>query len=341
MFIRRAAQTVLLSLSLLSAARADDPAALVERLHQAEASTSLDAEGLQPWHLKLEVQLFDKHGKPSEGGTIEEWWNAPDIYQIAYALPSYNAIEARKGPQYLRTKTATTPPSVLKLLLGQVVHPMPSSQDVQDTTPDLRKQDFGKVPLECIMLNQQIKGVNHLPLGFFPTYCFDPGKTSLRLVSNFGTQVVIRNSTGAFLARTVSTNITVRENNVEQATAQVGTLESKLSMAPPDLDWATIAPISHEVSTVAPAVMAGHLIVQVPPVYPEGARSRRATGKVLLSAKLGTDGRVHTLRVLSAPDPDLAVAALDAVRQWQYTPYLLLGEPVEVDTKITVNFEIH
>jgi protein TonB len=67
------------------------------------------------------------------------------------------------------------------------------------------------------------------------------------------------------------------------------------------------------------------------------ARNARVQGQVLLTAIISKDGSIQDLRVLSG-HPLLVQAALDAVRQWRYKPYLLNGEPVEVETTVTVNF---
>ncbi len=60
---------------------------------------------------------------------------------------------------------------------------------------------------------------------------------------------------------------------------------------------------------------------------------------MVLQAVIGKDGTVHDLRLLSG-HPMLLPAAIEAVRQWRYRPYLLNGEPVEVDTQINVNFTL-
>ena len=65
------------------------------------------------------------------------------------------------------------------------------------------------------------------------------------------------------------------------------------------------------------------------------------TGTVVLHAIIGRDGHIHTLRVVATPDVDLATAALAAVRTWTYRPYLLNGEPVEIDTTVIVNFALN
>jgi protein TonB len=88
---------------------------------------------------------------------------------------------------------------------------------------------------------------------------------------------------------------------------------------------------------VSTGVMEGLLIRRVEPVYPPLARSTRTQGPVLLTALISKEGRVEELQVVSG-HPFLAKAALDAVRQWRYRPYLLNGQPVEVQAQITVNF---
>lgn len=88
---------------------------------------------------------------------------------------------------------------------------------------------------------------------------------------------------------------------------------------------------------VSQGVSTGHLINKVEPVYPPLARNARIQGQVVLTAIISRDGSIQDLRVLSG-HPLLIQAALDAVRRWRYKPYLLNGEPVEVETTVTVNF---
>jgi periplasmic protein TonB len=63
-------------------------------------------------------------------------------------------------------------------------------------------------------------------------------------------------------------------------------------------------------------------------------------GPVVLAAVIGKDGTIQGLRVVSSASPLLNQSALEAVKQWRYRPYILNGEPVEVDTTITVNFTL-
>ena len=90
---------------------------------------------------------------------------------------------------------------------------------------------------------------------------------------------------------------------------------------------------------VASRVVEANLIHDVPPQYPPEAGRARLEGAVVLMAVIGQDGSVKDVRVESGL-PILAQAAIDAVKQWRYKPYLIDGDPVEVDSRITINFTL-
>jgi len=81
------------------------------------------------------------------------------------------------------------------------------------------------------------------------------------------------------------------------------------------------------------------VIKKVDPVYPAIAKTARVQGTVILAAVIGKDGTIQNLHVVSG-HPLLQGAAMDAVKQWRYKPYILNGEPVEVDTQVVVNFTL-
>jgi protein TonB len=83
--------------------------------------------------------------------------------------------------------------------------------------------------------------------------------------------------------------------------------------------------------------MEGNLIHRVEPQYPIIAKQIHLQGAVVLKAIISREGRIERVEVTSGPTL-LARAASDAVQQWKYRPYLLNGEPIEVETEITVNF---
>ena len=95
------------------------------------------------------------------------------------------------------------------------------------------------------------------------------------------------------------------------------------------------APVAKpHVVRISSGVMQGLLKTKVDPIYPGDAR---VEGTVVLHAIIGKDGHVQSLEAVSGPAM-LKGAAIDAVRQWTYRPYLLNGEAVEVDTTILIQF---
>jgi protein TonB len=81
----------------------------------------------------------------------------------------------------------------------------------------------------------------------------------------------------------------------------------------------------------------GNVIYRVQPVYPPLARQARIQGPVQLRAIISKTGVIENLQAISG-HPMLIPAALNAVRQWRYRPYMLNEEPIEIETEITVNF---
>jgi len=90
---------------------------------------------------------------------------------------------------------------------------------------------------------------------------------------------------------------------------------------------------------VSSGVQSGLLVRKVQPNYPPLARQARIQGTVVLQAQISKDGSIINLQLISG-HPMLAPAAIEAVKQWKYKPYLLNGEPVEVETQVQVNFTL-
>ena len=88
---------------------------------------------------------------------------------------------------------------------------------------------------------------------------------------------------------------------------------------------------------VSQGVTRGLLIQKTEPIYPPLARQARVQGDVVLKAIVSKEGNIKQLELISG-HPMLAPAAIEAVQQWHYRPFLLNGEPVEVETQVTVTF---
>jgi protein TonB len=159
----------------------------------------------------------------------------------------------------------------------------------------------------------------------------------------------------------VRTNISAPDHEVQEAPpAPVGTVGGVVGGVPggvvggfsggvfsgmvngaPSIPVLAKAPAESPVkrTRIAARVAEANLIHDVPPQYPAEAGRSRIEGTVVLMAVIDKDGTVRDVRVESGL-PILAQAAIDAVKQWRYKPYVIDGQPVEVDSRITINFTL-
>jgi Gram-negative bacterial TonB protein C-terminal len=322
-----------LSLALLMGApwlRGQDRAKLTERLHAADVASALDVRDMPPWHLKMTVQLFDAKGKPTNEGTIEEWWSSPDNDRREYKTTTYTATEIRTGGHLYRTQGTPTPPYYLDLLRKEAVHPMPSLEDPKAMTPELKKRAIGKATLDCVDLK-----------GYDSSVCFDPGQDRLRASFELGVISVIRNSMGKFAGKEVSLDVSVGAQGVQAASSHIVVLKTE---AISDDRFAHSGDIVlHETAenigseSVAHQLKPDKQIHGSHQVYAKGTDGQSIGGTAILQATIGADEHVHDLRLVSASAPQLGAAAMAVVQQWIYEPCTLDGTPVETDTIITIN----
>ncbi|MGB9074566.1 MAG: TonB family protein [Terriglobales bacterium] len=118
------------------------------------------------------------------------------------------------------------------------------------------------------------------------------------------------------------------------ASANNGTLSGLMSSSPASLPRAVPGTLR-----ISQGVSQGLLIRRVQPIYPSTALAMRIQGTVQLEATINKEGIITNLKTVSG-DPVLARAAAGAVKQWRYKPYYLDGQPVDIQTQITVNFKL-
>jgi TonB family protein len=145
--------------------------------------------------------------------------------------------------------------------------------------------------------------------------------------------MVIKNGSGKAAVRTTA--------NTESTDAPALSMTEAAAQGQelPNLGPATTATPVLQQMVVSQGVSRGLLVKQVQPVYPQTAIEMHVEGAVELMAIIAKTGNISSVKVLSG-DKELARAAIDAVKQWKYKPYLLNGEPVDIQTQITVRFKL-
>jgi TonB family protein len=167
------------------------------------------------------------------------------------------------------------------------------------------------------------------PLGFYVALTFRPGEDALVSQSDAGRGVSTRGSD-------VRIGVDAEAVRLMEAAA---TARASIQRQPPDSVPVLTSPSGATPVRVGGAVLAPSQIRKINPVYPEIARTARVQGVVIVELLIDEQGHVSSARVLRSI-PLLDQAALDAVKQWEYTPTLLNGAPVPVIMTATVQFTL-
>ena len=174
-----------------------------------------------------------------------------------------------------------------------------------------------------------------------PASASESGTKSSRSVRQTSTPVIHANES-APVELSVIPGRTVRTLPAPDSAAPEPLAISAISpgKVPSSLTTAIAAPrlTAPEVSPIqSGGVIAGKLIRRVMPQYPDMARRAGVSGDIVMSGIIGTDGALHNLKVVSG-SPLLRDAALEAAKQWRYSPYMLGTKAVEAETHITISF---
>jgi len=313
-----------------------DPVALLDL---AANSNGLGGNGMKPWRLKASFEVLDEQGAVREQGTIEEAWAGEHKSKTTYTVGADSETDYDSDKGMLRTITGK--PSIGQAInaITLFVHPIPDEQTRSHWTVGIEKRDAGKLKVDCIAVKSfKSPSGDHEISG--PMFCLDADRPSLRAsVQPFGGFQVLFNSIRGFQDRYVAGEISELRNGKKVLAVHllsldlIDAVDAAEFTPPPDA-----TPVERKIA-ISSAVAQGNLVKSVAPDYPIYAKETGVSGTVVLQAQIGKDGKISNLRAISGPDI-LREAAINAVKQWVYRPYLLNGEPVSVDTQINVVFNL-
>jgi hypothetical protein len=297
------------------------------------AANNLDVKGNTPFHLGMTFQLYDMKGKPTETGSFEVWWTGLGPRRTVVQLTGLN--ENGFAPD--GSDAATVRNSYLvRQLIEAAIHPVPAVRSPGDLAT--KPLSVGKNRLDCIgPKTSPVEAFNAEP----STVCVAPNNTDVLVLQGLGGKVVLlRPKTGKFHDTFVGLDLRISYLRMDAIAGKMTIMRAYDST---DLKEKAPAATPSEPGVVrmSGGVIAGHRVKFVEPPYPEVAKISHASGIVLLNAVIGKDGAVRRLVPIASTDPMFIESAMDSVKQWKYSPWLLNGEPTELDTTITVNFAIN
>jgi TonB family protein len=213
--------------------------------------------------------------------------------------------------------------------------PLPEETEVQkndyvEKNFDENTKSGKKVELRCIQEKTKYSPAH--------SNCFELDAPYLRVESSGGGLLVVFNNIikadGHYIAKQINvlnSGLAIVNLNVT-ALEFPSHIEDSMFMPPPSA-------VAAQVFWGDPSVVAGKRIGGDDPPYPVNAKIDRIQGTVILSARINKAGTIDDLQVISGPQA-LRKSSFDAVKTWKYKPYLLNGEPVEVETQITVIYTL-
>ena len=324
-----------------------DPRAL---LGAAAPFYNFSDSSLKPWYMHVTYQLYDDSGKPAQRGAFDYWWGSPKIYRMGWsrggsAYTIWHTADGRESYEAIGDQIQYFERQLESALLA----PLPTVEELDRNKSSLERKNrkVGQQNLPCFMvipqmpLEESARAMDDVPLGMFPTYCFDSSTSALRMVFSWDSILEVFNRVAKVQGRYLPQDIRFFEAGRPILSATVETV-SALDPSDPGLKPAPDAKLLEKPGRVPvdQKTINGYLTKKVFPLYPADAKEAHVSGTVEMRVVIGTDGAIHEIQVVKAPWPSLVASAMWAVSQWQYKPYMLNGKPVEVETTIHVIFTL-
>lgn len=294
------------------------------------AATKLDREGARPFHLKMETQVYDLNGKPSETGTIEEWWLAPDQFRIEINSGDIHEI-------ILTGELDQVVPGVhrsaflLRQLLTYTVSPltpMNTNEEASEVTREINGHS-----LSCFSLSP----ISKTELARRTTYCREPGGNNIRLIVS-PDSTAVRNSVGSFGPTNIALDVNLSYMGHPAVSGKVVALQVFDPAAPGSPVIKVSKVYNSDPHIPSPAVVAGHFRSSPTLIYPIYAKHEHISGVVLLACRVTRDGKVDSADVIASSNTIFDDAAKTNVEQWFFTPFTYKDHPVPTQILVQVRF---
>ena len=210
---------ILLSTCLTMFAQTKDKEAVERRVLRASHLSRINDVEMRLWHLKASFQLFDSKGKPSEAGTIEEWWGGLTLWKLRIESPSFTATIIENQDGDFRTQGAGPVPLPIRALESSVVYPMPMGEDLKGATPHLSHMKLDRISLDCIQSDEP-----PFPLSLMPTFCLDPSSDVLRAIYSSNSRRLLRNNLEDFQGHSAALSVISEEGQFKTSEVKVTVL---------------------------------------------------------------------------------------------------------------------
>jgi hypothetical protein len=299
-----------------------DAVDLTKWLSKGAALNGLQSTDLQPWHIIVTYDQFDEDGDNVQRGSYEEYWAGTKKYRRIYKGDKLNQTDFATEKGLYRLGDQQWPDRAQLQVRNEIVDPFSYATTLVGVHGRNIERIFSGYKLECVLIERD-SGISNPP-----QYCFEPDGSVLRYSKGFGWFQTVYNQIVPFQGRNLAREVEVTDGGKPYLKLHLETVElishvDDADFVPPPT---AIGPLGHRVFGVQPVPTKTGF-----PQWPASLRSRHFT--VTAEVVIGKDGHVVSAHGVSGP-PEGFKACEESARRWVFKPYTILGEPVEVETKL-------
>jgi TonB family protein len=314
-----------------------DPQTPEEFFARARALSDLEASGV-PFHLKA-TYVASGDAEFTGNGTYEEWWRSKDLWRKEATLGDYKYVAIKNGDTTSAFSTGQYVPLRLRQAMNKVLIRIPSDAGTSRRWK-LKHKKLNGVDFRVLATEEECGDHSAKVECVTQDYLSPDGV--LRIHVEKGVESVYNNF-HAFRGLSIPTKIMTSGDGVLILTLSIDSIEL-LNANETVLFLSPSLPTNMQ--SAAPAVdmtdntkaIAAKITHFVQPIYPDKAKDQKEQGTVVVEVAIDATGKVREPFVIHSAGPMLDHAALDAVRQWKYSPTILNNAPVSVYTMISVGY---
>jgi hypothetical protein len=315
--------TTSISFEAASPIKPVDPSTLAAWLKQESAINGLSASDVHPWHIVIAYDQFDGDGDNFNSGVLEELWAGPKKFKRTYKSDNLNQTDYGTNSGLFRLGDQRWPNRAELQVRNEVIDPFSYAKSLKGVLPANVERKFGMYTLNCFVMKNGSGGIS-IPA----QYCFEDNGSRLRYARGFGWFQTAFNDIVSFQERNVGRDVEVTDGGKPYLKLHVKTIE-----AIETIDDKDFVPPDNAINLSGQRVT-GVVVKAIKQPFPDWPSAlRREHFKVEVQIVIGKDGHVVSAHAVAGPS-DAYKAAEDTVRKWAFLPYLVLGEPVEVESKV-------
>lgn len=301
---------------------------LQDWLRKEAALNGVDSPDIHPWHILMTYDQFDEDGDNVHSGTFEEFWAGQEEFKQIYKSDDFNQADYATDRGLFRSGDQRWPNSTELQVPAEVITPFSYATTLKGFSGTSVERTFGGYNLTCVLLEK-----DSMKLSDPTQYCFEPGGSILRYSHGSSWFQTAYNRIVSFQGRNVAQDVDVTDGGKPYLKLRVEAIE--LISHVDDADFVppsnAVGPIGGRISGVLPT------LIKMGPLQPP-ASLRGQYFSVEVEFVVGTNGHVISAHAISGPQEGRK-ACEESVRKSLFAPYLVLGKPVEVETKTECDFQ--